>query len=181
MISVFFYTILFCDSTAKKVPAPHKEDDILTPFFDSDCVWLIWIIVNSFTDLILLFKRNIKFQKQLKMWASEIVTCMRECVIDDDARKWESRERERANKLVTMTKLTSLCFKWSFFLSGSKYLSTLASDASGQLNVLRHDGDTLGVDRAQVGVLEQADQVGLGSFLQEREDNKSPVRWVGVS
>ena len=35
-------------------------------------------------------------------------------------------------------------------------LSTLATDATGQLDVLRHDGDALGVDGAQVGVLEQA-------------------------
>ena len=39
-------------------------------------------------------------------------------------------------------------------------------DAAGQLDVLRHDGDTLGVDGAQVGVLEQADKVGLRCFLQ---------------
>ena len=44
-------------------------------------------------------------------------------------------------------------------------LSALATDAAGQLDVLGHDGDTLGVDGAQVGVLEQADQVGLGRFL----------------
>jgi len=45
-------------------------------------------------------------------------------------------------------------------------LSTLASDSSGQLDVLGHDGDALGVDGAQVGVLEQSNQVGLGSFLE---------------
>ena len=45
-------------------------------------------------------------------------------------------------------------------------LSALASDTSGQLDVLWHDGDTLGVDSAQVGVLEQADQIGLSSFLK---------------
>ena len=42
-------------------------------------------------------------------------------------------------------------------------LSSLSTDAAGQLDVLGHDGDTLGVDGAQVGVLEQTDQVGLGS------------------
>jgi len=46
------------------------------------------------------------------------------------------------------------------------YLSSLASDAAGQLDVLGHDGDSLGVDGAQVGVLEEADQVGLRSLLQ---------------
>lgn len=36
-------------------------------------------------------------------------------------------------------------------------LSTLATNATGQLNVLGHNGDTLGVDGAQVGVLKQTD------------------------
>ena len=46
------------------------------------------------------------------------------------------------------------------------HLSTLAADSSGQLDVFRHDGDSLGVDGAQVGVLEKTDQVGLASLLQ---------------
>ena len=33
-------------------------------------------------------------------------------------------------------------------------LGTLSADTAGQLDVLGHDGDTLGVDGAQVGVLE---------------------------
>jgi len=45
-------------------------------------------------------------------------------------------------------------------------LSTLATDTAGQLDVLGHDGHTLGVDGAQVGVLEQTDQVSLAGFLQ---------------
>ena len=45
-------------------------------------------------------------------------------------------------------------------------LSTLSADTAGQLDVLGHDGHTLGVDGAQVGVLEQTNQVGLGSLLQ---------------
>ena len=40
-------------------------------------------------------------------------------------------------------------------------LSSLSTDAAGQLDVLGHDGDTLGVDGAQVGVLEEADDVRL--------------------
>merc|ERR1719266_1232091 len=35
-----------------------------------------------------------------------------------------------------------------------------------QLDVLWHDGHTLGVDGAQIGVLEQTDQVGLTGLLQ---------------
>ena len=45
-------------------------------------------------------------------------------------------------------------------------LSTLSADTAGELDVLGHDGDTLGVDGAQVGVLEQTNQVGLAGLLQ---------------
>jgi hypothetical protein len=45
-------------------------------------------------------------------------------------------------------------------------LRALATDAAGQLDVLGHDGDTLGMDGSQVGVLEQADQVGLSGLLK---------------
>lgn len=45
-------------------------------------------------------------------------------------------------------------------------LGALSADAAGQLDVLWHDRDTLGVDGAQVGVLEQADQIGLAGLLQ---------------
>jgi hypothetical protein len=51
-------------------------------------------------------------------------------------------------------------------VTAGRYLRTLATDATGQLDVLGHDGDTLGVDGAQVGVLEQADQIGLAGLLQ---------------
>ena len=45
-------------------------------------------------------------------------------------------------------------------------LSTFATDAAGQLDVLWHDGNTLGMDGTQVGVLEQTHQVGLAGLLQ---------------
>jgi hypothetical protein len=38
------------------------------------------------------------------------------------------------------------------------------------LNVLGHDGHTLGVDGAQVGVLEEADQVSLAGLLKKIEN-----------
>ena len=46
-------------------------------------------------------------------------------------------------------------------------LGSFSSDSSGELDVLWHDGDSLGVDGAQVGVFEEADEVGLGSFLED--------------
>ena len=42
----------------------------------------------------------------------------------------------------------------------------LTTDAAGELHVLWHDGDTLGVDGAQVGVLEKTNHVGLSSLLE---------------
>ncbi len=48
----------------------------------------------------------------------------------------------------------------------SDILSTFSPDATSQLDVLRHDGHALGVDGAEVGVLEETDEVGLGSLLK---------------
>ena len=47
-----------------------------------------------------------------------------------------------------------------------KFLGSLATDSAGELDVLGHDGDSLGVDGAQVGVLEESHQVGLAGLLQ---------------
>jgi len=43
---------------------------------------------------------------------------------------------------------------------------SLTTDSSGELHVLGHDGDSLGVDGAEVGVFEETDHVGLGGFLE---------------
>jgi hypothetical protein len=40
-------------------------------------------------------------------------------------------------------------------------LVALTTEAAGELDVLGLDGDTLGVDGAQVGVLEEGDEVRL--------------------
>ena len=48
----------------------------------------------------------------------------------------------------------------------ASFLGTLSTDAAGELDVLGHDGDTLGVDGAQVGVLEETDEVSLGGLLE---------------
>ena len=47
------------------------------------------------------------------------------------------------------------------------FLSALSTDATSELDVLGHDGHTLGVDGAQVGVLEQPHQVRLAGLLKE--------------
>lgn len=59
--------------------------------------------------------------------------------------------------------------KGRFFFFASKEgrrLSTFTTDSSGQLNILGHDGNSLSVNSAQVGVFEQSDQIGFASFLQ---------------
>ena len=63
--------------------------------------------------------------------------------------------------------------------AGGWCLRALAADAAGQLHVLGHDGDALGVDGAQVGVLEQAHQVGLAGLLQ-RQDGGALEAQVGL-
>ena len=53
-----------------------------------------------------------------------------------------------------------MCLRWSISLG------TLSTDTTGELDVLGHDGHSLGVDGAKVGVLEERHEVGLGSLLQ---------------
>jgi len=53
-------------------------------------------------------------------------------------------------------------FQWK----KSKCLGTFSADTAGQLDVLGHDGDTLGVDGTQVGVFKETNEVSLGGFLE---------------
>jgi histone H3 len=53
-----------------------------------------------------------------------------------------------------------------------KNLRALATETAGQLDILGLDGDTLGVDGAQVGVLEQGDEVGLNGLLQSTDSRR---------
>ena len=46
------------------------------------------------------------------------------------------------------------------------FLGTFSTDSAGQLDVLGHNGDTLGVDGAKVGVLEETDEVSLRGLLK---------------
>lgn len=58
-------------------------------------------------------------------------------------------------------------------------LCSLPTDAAGKLDVLGHDGDALGVDGAQVGVLEEPHQVGLARLLQ-RHHRRALEAQVGL-
>ena len=55
---------------------------------------------------------------------------------------------------------------------GAGPLLALSADAAGQLDVLGHDGDSLGVDSAEVGVLEESDEVGLRGFLESTDGRR---------
>jgi len=48
-------------------------------------------------------------------------------------------------------------------------LTTLTAEAAGKLDVLGLDGDTLGVDSAQVRVFEQGDKVGFDGLLESTD------------
>ena len=48
-------------------------------------------------------------------------------------------------------------------------VGSLSSDSSSELHIFWHDGDSLGVDGTEVGVLEESDHVGLGSFLKSKD------------
>ena len=51
----------------------------------------------------------------------------------------------------------------------SCFLGTLSTDSAGELDVLGHDGHTLGVDGTQVGILKDSNKVSLGCFLEGYE------------
>ena len=65
--------------------------------------------------------------------------------------------------MLVVFKKTGFVLDW---LQWGNFLSTFTTDTAGKLDVLGHDGDTLGVDGAEVGVLEQRGQVRLGRLLQ---------------
>ena len=63
------------------------------------------------------------------------------------------------------TKTISHNFYRRFIHEDKLPLNSLSSDAPGELDVLEHDGDPLGMDGAEVGVLEQSHERSLGSLL----------------
>ena len=51
-------------------------------------------------------------------------------------------------------------------------LGTLATEATREGEILGLDGDALGVDGREVGVLEERDEVGLGSLLEGHDGGR---------
>ena len=58
-------------------------------------------------------------------------------------------------------------------------LSTLSTDTASQLDVFGHDGDTLGVDGAEVSVLKQTNQISLAGLL-ECHDGRALESQIGL-
>jgi hypothetical protein len=54
-------------------------------------------------------------------------------------------------------------------VSSKRDLRTFTTDTTSELNVLGHDGHTLGVDGTQVGIFEKTDKVCLGGFLKGQD------------
>jgi len=52
------------------------------------------------------------------------------------------------------------------------HLGALSTEAASELDVLGLDGDTLGVDGAQVGVLEEGDEVSLNGLLKSADGGR---------
>jgi hypothetical protein len=61
----------------------------------------------------------------------------------------------------------------------ARRLRTLTAETAGELDVLALDGDTLGVDGAEVGVLEEGDEVRLNGLL-ESADGRALEAEVGL-
>ena len=62
---------------------------------------------------------------------------------------------------MVVIKITRCCL-----LRIRKCLGSLASDATGELDVLGHDGHPLCMDGCQVGVLKESDKIGLSRLLK---------------
>ena len=56
----------------------------------------------------------------------------------------------------------------------------LTTDSAGKLHVLWHDSDSLGVDGAEVGVLEKADHVSLRGLLEGEDGAGLEAELVSV-
>ena len=61
-----------------------------------------------------------------------------------------------------------------------KNSGALATDSAGKLHVLGHDGDSLGVDGAKVGVLEEANHVSLRGLLEGENGRGLETELVSV-
>ena len=61
----------------------------------------------------------------------------------------------------------------------TNFLGTLTADSAGKLDVLGHDGHSLGMNCAEVGIFKEAYQICLGGFLQ-RHHSRGLESQVGL-
>ena len=61
-----------------------------------------------------------------------------------------------------------------------KNSGALTTDSAGKLHILGHDGNSLGVDGAEVGVFEETDHVGLGGLLEGEDSGGLETELVSV-
>ena len=62
----------------------------------------------------------------------------------------------------------------------SECSGALTTDSAGELHILGHDGDSLGVDGAKVGVLEETDHVGFRGLLEGKDSRGLETELVSV-
>ena len=54
----------------------------------------------------------------------------------------------------------------------AEHSRALSTDAGGELDIHGEDGDALGVDGAEIGILKETNQVGLGSLLESQNGGR---------
>ena len=52
------------------------------------------------------------------------------------------------------------------------FLSSFSSDSSSKLDILGHDGNSFGMDSAQVGIFKKTNQVSFRSFLESHNSRR---------
>ena len=70
--------------------------------------------------------------------------------------------------LVGVWKLEELLVS-GFWHGVTEVVVSITSDSSSEVHILLHDGNSVGVDGTKVGILENSDQVGLGTLLESLE------------
>ena len=102
--------------------------------------------------------KNRSFEFYLKVWSIEFCLFIRKVV---------------ALKRAVFAVFEQSLIMLHFDLCGKMgFLGTFTTDTSGQLDVLGHDGDTLGVDGAQVGIFKKTNQVSLRGFLESHDGRR---------
>ena len=77
--------------------------------------------------------------------------------------------------------LLLVCHHQCFFVFSSRSVSLsfgflLAPNASCELNISNHDGDSFGVNGCQIGIFEQMDEIIFRGFLQGHQGLACPAK-----